>query len=80
MNSLQIIAFLADYMQAKPGLRKPLSKLGAIRITKRQAKIVAESLEAPNNYSIVMLNINNKGVSNIGYIFYQDLGNFTYAR
>eukprot|EP00972_Heterocapsa_arctica_P105691 15570838-Heterocapsa_arctica.AAC.1 len=64
----------------KPGIRKPLSKLGAIRISRQKAKAIAESAEAPNNYCIVMVNIVDAGVPKVGYILYQDLGNFTYTR
>eukprot|EP00972_Heterocapsa_arctica_P063509 9374185-Heterocapsa_arctica.AAC.1 len=67
-------------MENKPKLRKPLSRLGAIRITKKKAKIITHAAEAPNNYSIVMINTKIKEENKVGYIFYQDLDNFTYSQ
>eukprot|EP00972_Heterocapsa_arctica_P018673 2761515-Heterocapsa_arctica.AAC.1 len=42
---------------------------------------MADGTEAPNNYCVIMMNISTiKGDTKYGYIFYQALGNFTYAR
>eukprot|EP00972_Heterocapsa_arctica_P068917 10181766-Heterocapsa_arctica.AAC.1 len=42
---------------------------------------MAEGKEAPNNYSIILLKITTqKGETKYGYVFYQDMGNLTYAR
>eukprot|EP00972_Heterocapsa_arctica_P108613 15993949-Heterocapsa_arctica.AAC.1 len=45
-------------MDDKPKLRKPLSKLGAVRIPRNKAKAMADGTQAPNNYSIIMMKIN----------------------
>eukprot|EP00972_Heterocapsa_arctica_P093926 13853914-Heterocapsa_arctica.AAC.1 len=65
MTTLQIIGTLAEYMMDKPKIRKPLSKLGALRISRQDAEYIGESSIAPNNYCcIVMVNIEDKGVNN----------------
>eukprot|EP00972_Heterocapsa_arctica_P099891 14734282-Heterocapsa_arctica.AAC.1 len=80
VNTLHIIGTLAEYMMDKPRIRKPLSKLGALRISIQEAIGIVQSSIVPNNYCIVMVNIEDKGVNKVGHILYQDLGNYAYAR
>eukprot|EP00972_Heterocapsa_arctica_P030933 4549226-Heterocapsa_arctica.AAC.1 len=55
MAVLEIIGLLADYIHDKPKLRKPLSKLGAVRIPRNRAKAMVDGTEAPNTYCIIMM-------------------------
>eukprot|EP00972_Heterocapsa_arctica_P099537 14686855-Heterocapsa_arctica.AAC.1 len=57
MTAKEFVGYLADFMENKPKLRKPLSKLGAVRIHRNRAKAIADGTEAPNNYSVIMLQI-----------------------
>eukprot|EP00972_Heterocapsa_arctica_P061785 9109935-Heterocapsa_arctica.AAC.1 len=72
MTEVEVIGSLADYVENNTKLRKPLSRLGAIRISRSKAKIIADATEAPNNYCIILMNIKIKGENKFACVFYQD--------
>eukprot|EP00972_Heterocapsa_arctica_P077863 11484988-Heterocapsa_arctica.AAC.1 len=57
MTAQELVGYWADFMENKTKLRKPLSKLGEVRIHKNRAKAMAYGTEGPNNYSIIMLKV-----------------------
>eukprot|EP00972_Heterocapsa_arctica_P087080 12836717-Heterocapsa_arctica.AAC.1 len=79
MSILQHIGSLAQYMVDKPSIRKPLSKLGALRISRQEAIEIAQSSIAPNNYCIVVVKVEDKASTKMGYILHEDLGNTAYS-
>eukprot|EP00972_Heterocapsa_arctica_P040595 5982361-Heterocapsa_arctica.AAC.1 len=66
-------------MSDKPDDRKELSKFGAVRLPREQALDIIKTHEALDDYFIIVGEINIKGKDKVGYLFYQDMGNQSYA-
>eukprot|EP00972_Heterocapsa_arctica_P041947 6186692-Heterocapsa_arctica.AAC.1 len=60
MSKVQVIRFLADYMQDKPKLINTLSRLVAIRITSGKGEDHCRRDRGTEQYCIVMMNIRIK--------------------
>eukprot|EP00972_Heterocapsa_arctica_P030483 4487743-Heterocapsa_arctica.AAC.1 len=67
MTTLEQITTITKYMSNKPHIRKPLSKLGALRISRQEAIEIAHSSIAPNNYCIAVVDVEDKGIRKADY-------------
>eukprot|EP00972_Heterocapsa_arctica_P051478 7572031-Heterocapsa_arctica.AAC.1 len=79
MTTMEHITTITKYLSDKPHIRRPLSKLGALNISRQEAKVIANSSIAPASYCILVVDVEDKGIRKAGYILEQDLGNNAYS-
>eukprot|EP00972_Heterocapsa_arctica_P105638 15563164-Heterocapsa_arctica.AAC.1 len=68
-------------MANKSDQRKALSKLGAMRLSRKEALRFLRSKEKVGNYYTLMVQtMSNSGAKQLGYIMFEDILNKPYAR
>eukprot|EP00972_Heterocapsa_arctica_P114430 16442426-Heterocapsa_arctica.AAC.1 len=70
-------AFMAYMPRTEPNM---LSKLGAVRLSRKDANKFLKSQVSTQNYHAVMITYSNGTVHDcLGYLLYEDMGNKAYA-
>eukprot|EP00972_Heterocapsa_arctica_P073463 10849947-Heterocapsa_arctica.AAC.1 len=76
LTSADRIAILAAFMIEKKDERAALSKLGAVRLSRREAiRFLTSKRKIQDYYTLMVQTTTSTGIFQIGYIMFEDVGN-----